>query len=193
MKTAIFSSALAIFATLASAHPTAARAAPAVTQRAEAVSRDHIGQVIHPTAVVNINEDTPDAALGLTEKAVVSRADGKHNSQALVRFDFPDGLTGSKCRLAFGYPAHFSGTGEVQVFAIGDANIAAATFNSRPFRDQFRGTLRVGWGEATVVDGSALTFDCPLVGPRAYEVVSVGDNNEVVWYATWGGLRVDVL
>ncbi|KAG0643734.1 hypothetical protein HOY80DRAFT_1133642 [Tuber brumale] len=193
MKTAIFSSALAIFATLAAAHPTAARAAPAVTSRAEAVTHDHVKQVIHPIAVVNIKEDTPNTALGVTDKAIVSRANGKHNSQALARFDFPEGLTGSKCRLAFAYPAQFSGTGEIQVFTIGDANIAGATFNKRPFRDQFKGTFRAGWGEATVLDGSGLTFDCPAMGAKGYEVVSVGDNNEVVWSAPWAGLRIDVL
>jgi len=79
------------------------------------------------------------------------------------------------------------------VFSIGDANIENATFNKKPFRDQFKGTFRVGWGEATVVDGSGLTFDCPAKGAKAYEVVSVGDNNEVLWYAPWGGLRVNVL
>ncbi|KAG0633032.1 hypothetical protein HOY80DRAFT_993778 [Tuber brumale] len=193
MKTAIFSSALAIFATLAAAHPAAPHATPALTTRAEAVPRGQVRQVIHPSAVVNINEDTPDTALGVTNKAIVSRTNGKHNSQALVRFDFPDGLAGSKCRLAFAYPAQLNGTREVQVFTIGDANIADATFNKRPFRDQFKGTFRVGWGEATVLDGSGLTFDCPAMGAKGYEVISVGDNNEVVWYAPWSGLRIDVL
>src|SRR5207302_7102773 len=111
MKTAIFSSAIAIFATLATAAPT-------VTSRAEVVPRDQVKQVIHSSAVVNINEDTPDTALGVTDKAIVSRVNNKHNSQALVKFDFPESLTGSKCRLAFGYPAQLSGTGEIQVFTI---------------------------------------------------------------------------
>ncbi|KAG0136216.1 hypothetical protein HOY82DRAFT_536324 [Tuber indicum] len=188
MKTAIFSSALAIFATLATALPTAE---PSVENL---VTRDQVKQVINSSAVVNINEDTPGTALGVTDKAIVSRVNNKHNSQALVKFDFPEGITGSKCRLAFAYATQFSGTGEIQVFAIGDANIAGATFDQRPFRDQFKGSFRVsGWGEATVVDGSGLTFDCPAKGAKAYEVVSIGDNNEVVWYAPWGGLRIDVL
>jgi len=80
------------------------------------------------------------------------------------------------------------------VFNIGDTNIEKATFNKRPFRDQFKGTFRVsGWGEAIVLDGSGLTFDCPAKGSKAYEVVSQGDSNEVVWYAPGGGLRIDVL
>ncbi|CAZ85202.1 unnamed protein product [Tuber melanosporum] len=191
MKTAIFSSAIAIFATLATALPTAASAENSVENL---ITRDQVKQVISSSAVVNINEDTPDTPLGVTNKAIVSRVDNKHNSQALVKFDFPEGITGSKCRLAFAYPAQFSGTGEIQVFTIGDANIAGATFNQRPFRDQFKGSFRVsGWGEATVIDGSGLTFDCPDMGAKAYEVASVGDNNEVVWYAPGSGLRIDVL
>ncbi|KAG0136214.1 hypothetical protein HOY82DRAFT_536322 [Tuber indicum] len=191
MKTAIFSSAIAIFATLATALPTAASAENSVENL---ITRDQVKQVISSTAVVNINEDTPDTPLGVTNKAIVSRVDNKHNSQALVKFDFPEGITGSKCRLAFAYPAQFSGTGEIQVFTIGDANITGATFNQRPFRDQFKGSFRVsGWGEATVIDGSGLTFDCPAVGAKAYEVVSIGDSNEVVWYAPGSGLRIDVL
>jgi len=158
------------------------------------VARDHVRQVIPSSAVVNIQEDTPDTPLGVTYKAVVSRVNNKHNSQALVKFDFPEGLTGYKCKLAFAYPAQFSGTGEIQVFNIGDSNIEKATFNKRPFRDQFKGTFRVaGWGEAIVLDGSGLTFDCPAKGSKAYEVVSQGDSNEVVWYAPGGGLRIDVL
>jgi len=185
MKSAIFSSAIAIFATLATALP---------TETADnLVTRDHVKQVINSSAVVNIREDTPDTALGVSGRGTVSRTDGKHSFQALVKFDIPDGLTGSKCQLAFAYPSQFSGTSQIQVFSIGDANIENATFNKRPFRDQFKGTFRVGWGEATVVDGSGLTFDCPAKGAKAYEVVSVGDNNEVLWYAPWGGLRVNVL
>ncbi|RPA98795.1 hypothetical protein L873DRAFT_1807880 [Choiromyces venosus 120613-1] len=191
MKSAIFSSAIAIFATLATAIPTAAPAESAVESL---VTRNNVKQVLTSSAVVNIQEDTPDLALGATNRAVVSRVSDKHNSQALVKFDFPEGLTGSKCQLAFSYPAQFSGTGEMQVFTIGDANIESATFNKRPFRDQFKGTFKVtGWGEAVVVDGSGLTFDCPAKGAKAYEVVSVGDNNEVVWYAPWGGLKINVL
>ncbi|PWW71645.1 hypothetical protein C7212DRAFT_232936 [Tuber magnatum] len=191
MKTAIFSSAIAIFATLATALPAAA---PAESGVGNLAPRDHVKQVISSSTVVNINEDTPDTALGVSWTGIVSRANGKHNSQALVKFDFPEGLNGYKCRLAFGYPIHFSGTGEIQVYTIGGANIESATFNQRPFRDQFKGTFRVaGSGEAVVVDGSGLTFDCPAKGAKAYEVVSVGDNNEVVWYAPSGGLRVDVM
>ncbi|CUS06875.1 unnamed protein product [Tuber aestivum] len=191
MKSTIFSSAMAIFATFAAALPAAAPVEPAVGNLAP---RDHVKQVINSSAVVNINEDTPNAALGISVTGIVSRTNNGHNSQALVKFDFPQGLGGYKCRLAFGPPARFSGTGEIQVYTIGDANIASATFNQRPFRDQFKGTFRVtGWGEAEVVDGSGLTFDCPTQGAKAYEVVSVGDNNEVVWYAASGGLRVDVL
>ncbi|KAG0136213.1 hypothetical protein HOY82DRAFT_479202 [Tuber indicum] len=191
MKSAIFSSAIAIFATLATALPTAASAENSAENL---ITRDQVKQVISSSAVVNINEDTPDTPLGVTNKAIVSRVDNKHNSQALVKFDFPEGITGSKCRLAFAYPAQFSGTGEIQVFTIGDANIAGATFNQRPFRDQFKGSFRVsGWGEATVIDGSGLTFDCPAMGAKAYEVASIGDNNEVVWYAPGSGLRIDVL
>jgi len=150
--------------------------------------------VIISSAVVNIQEDTPGTALGVTYKAVVSRANGKHNSQALVKFDFPEGLAGRKCKLAFGYPAQFSGTGEIQVFSIGDANIENATFNKRPFRDQFKGSFRVtSFVEAIVLDGSGLTFDCPIKGPKAYEVVSQGDSNEVVWYAPEDGLTIVVL
>ncbi|CUS06874.1 unnamed protein product [Tuber aestivum] len=182
MKYAIFSSAIAIFATLATALPTAENLAP----------RDHVKEVINSNLVVNINEDAPETPLGVSDKGIVSRANGKHNSQALVKFDFRESLSGYKCRLAFGYPAQFSGTGEIQVYTIGDINIASSTFNHRPFRDQFKGTFRVtGWAEAEVVDGSGLTFDCPTQGAKAYEVVSVGDNNEVVWNAAWGGLRID--
>ncbi|PWW71646.1 hypothetical protein C7212DRAFT_287833 [Tuber magnatum] len=183
MKSTTFS-AITIFATLATALPAAGNLA----------SRDHVKQVINSSAVVNINEDTPDTALGVSGTGVVSRVNNKHNSQALVKFDFPEGLGGYKCRLAFGNPVRFSGTGEIQVYTIGGANIESATFNQRPFRDQFKGTFRVaGSGEAVVVDGSGLTFDCPAKGAKAYEVVSVGDNNEVVWYAPSGGLRVDVM
>ena len=191
MKSAIFSSAFALFATLATALPTAA---PAEVTPNSIVARDQVKQVILPRAVVNIQEDTPDTVLGVTNKAIVSRVNSKHNSQALVRFDFPDGLTGYKCKLDFAYPAQFSGTGEMQVFSIGDATIEGATFNRRPSRDQFKGTFRVsGWGEAVVLDGSGLTFDCPARGSKAYEVVSQGDSNSVVWYAPGGGLRIDVL
>ncbi|CAZ81510.1 unnamed protein product [Tuber melanosporum] len=194
MKTTIFSSTIAIFATLATALPATAPADPAVTPGAGITTRDHVKQVISSSAVVTINEDTPDTALGIVDKAIVSRVDSKQNSQALLKFDFPEGLTGYKCRLAFGHSTQFGGTGKIQVFAIGDANIAGATFNKRPFRDQFKATFRVaGWGEATVVDGPGLTFDCPFMGAKAYEVISVGDNNQVVWYAPWGGLRIDVL
>jgi len=80
------------------------------------------------------------------------------------------------------------------VFSIGDTNIEKATFNKRPFRDQYKGSFRVtGFIEATVLDGSGLTFDCPAKGPKAYEVVSQGDSNEVVWYTPEDGLRIDVL
>ena len=80
------------------------------------------------------------------------------------------------------------------MFSIGDANIEKATFNKKPFRDQFKGSFRVtSFVEATVLDGSGLTFDCPTKGPKAYEVVSQGDSNEVVWYAPEDGLRIDVL
>ena len=79
------------------------------------------------------------------------------------------------------------------MFSIGDANIENATFNKRPFRDEFKGSFRVGWGEATVLDGSELIFDCPPQGAKAFEVVSVGDNNEVLWYSPSNGLRIDVL
>ncbi|PWW71644.1 hypothetical protein C7212DRAFT_367164 [Tuber magnatum] len=191
MKTAIFSCAIAIFSTLATALPAAAPVEPAVGNLA---SRDHVKQVINSSAVVNINEDTPDTALGVSGAGIVSRAGSKHNSRALVKFDFPEGLGRYKCRLAFGNPVEFSGTGEIQVYTIGGANIESATFNQRPFRDQFKGTFRVaGSGEAVVVDGSGLTFDCPAKGAKAYEVVSVGDNNEVFWYAPSAGLRVDVM
>ncbi|CUS06876.1 unnamed protein product [Tuber aestivum] len=188
MKSAIFSSAIAIFATLATALPTAAPAGSPAPPQVQVL------QVINSSAVVNINEDTPNAALGISVTGIVSRTNNGHNSQALVKFDFPAGLSGYKCRLAFGSPAHFGGSGEIQMYTIGDANIASATFSQRPFRDQFKGSFRVtGWGEAEVVDGSGLTFDCPTQGAKTYEVVSVGDNNEVVWYAAWGGLRIDVL
>jgi len=186
MKSAIFSSAIAIFATLATAVPTAAPT--------DIVAHDQVKQVILSSMIVNIKEDAANTPLGVTNEATVSRVNGKHNSQALVKFDFPDGLTGCKCKLDFAYPAQFSGTGEIQVFTIGDANIENATFNKRPFRDQFKGTFRVsGWGEAVVLDASGLTFDCPAKGAKAYEVVSQGDSNEVVWYAPGGGLRIDVL
>ncbi|RPB02617.1 hypothetical protein L873DRAFT_1787608 [Choiromyces venosus 120613-1] len=186
MKSAIFSSAIAIFATLATAFP---------AETAEnLVARNQVKQVITSSEVVNIREEAPDIALGISNMATVSRVNNKLNSQALVSFDFPEGLAGYKCQLAFFYPAQFSGTREVQVFTIADANIASAIFNKRPSRDQFKGTFRVtGWDEAIVVDGSGLTFDCPAKGAKAYEVVSVGDNNEVVWYAPWGGLRINVL
>ncbi|CUS06878.1 unnamed protein product [Tuber aestivum] len=191
MKSTIFS-AIAIFATLAAALPTAAPAE--TTVGIPAPPQFQVLQVINSSAVVNINEDTPDTALGVSTIGVVSRTNNGHNSQALVKFDFPAGLGGHKCRLAFGSPSRFSGTGRIQVYTIGDANIASATFNQRPFRDQFKGSFRVtGWGEAEVVDVSGLTFDCPTQGAKAYEVVSVGDNNEVIWYAAWGGLRIDVL
>jgi len=187
MKSAIFSSAFAVFATLATALPAAAPAE-------DIVARDHAKQVIFSSTIVNIQEDTPDTPLGVTYQATVFRANGKHNSQALAKFDFPEGLTGSKCRLAFGYPGWFSGTGEIQVFTIGDTNIEKATFNKRPFRDQYKGSFRVaGFVESIVLDGSGLTFDCPAKGSKAYEVVSQGDSNEVVWYSPGGGLRVDVL
>ena len=190
MKSAIFS-AFAAFATLATALPTAA---PAQVTPRGIVARDHAKQVIFSNTIVNIQEDTPDTPLGVTYQATVFRANGKHNSQALAKFDFPEGLTGSKCRLAFGYPAWYSGTGEIQVFTIGDANIETATFNKRPYRDQFKGSFRVaGFVESIVLDGSGLTFDCPSKGSKAYEVVSQGDSNEVVWYSPGGGLRIDVL
>ncbi|KAG0633960.1 hypothetical protein HOY80DRAFT_988840 [Tuber brumale] len=191
MKTAIFSSAIAIFATLATALPTAA---PAVTEVENLVTRDNVKQVINSGPVVIVNEDTPNTPLGFTNTAKVSRADNMHSSQALLRFNFPAGIAGSKCRLAFAYPDRVTGTGEIQVFTIGDTNIAAATYSRKPFRDQFKGSFRVsGSGEATVVDGSGLTFDCPNNGAQAYEVVSVGENNEVSWYAPSAGLRIDVL
>ena len=186
MKSAIFSSAIAIFATLASAVPTAAPT--------NIIARDQVKQVILSSAVVNVKEDTPNTPLGVTYKVIVSRANGMHGIRALVKFDFPDGLTGYKCKLDFAYPAQFSGTGEIQVFTIGDTNIENATWNKRPFRDLFKGTFRVtGLGEAVVLDASGLTFDCPAKGAKAYEVVSQGDSNEVVWYAPGGGLRIDVL
>ncbi|RPA99126.1 hypothetical protein L873DRAFT_1806987 [Choiromyces venosus 120613-1] len=189
MKSAIFS-AITIFATLATALPAAG---PNEAAAENLVARNHIKQVINTSAVVNIQEDNPDTPLGVNNKAVVGRTGGKHNSQALVKFDFPAGLRGSKCQLAFGYPEQFSGSKEIQVLTVGDANIETATYNRRPYRDQFKGTFRVlGWGEAVVVDGSGLTFDCPAKGAQAYEVVSVGDINEVIWYAPWDGLRIDV-
>ena len=189
MKSTIFSSAIAIFATLATALPTAA---PAETAD-NLIARDHVKQVISSSAVANIREDTPDVPFNGNGRGIVSRTDNKHNFQALVKFDFPDGLTGSKCQLAFAHPSQFAGTREIQVFSIGDANIENATFNKRPFRDQFKGTFRVEWGEATVLDGSGLTFDCPAKGAKAYEVVSAGDSNEVLWDAPSAGLKINVL
>ncbi|KAG0641973.1 hypothetical protein HOY80DRAFT_685088 [Tuber brumale] len=193
MKSAMFYTTIAIFAIFA-ALATALPTAGPTEFNEKLVARNHIKQVINSSMVVNIHEDTAATALGVSDRGTVSRVNGKHNFQALVRFEFPESLTGYKCQLAFGYPAQFSGIGEIQVFTIGEANIKSATFDKRPFRDQFKGTFRVaGWGEAMVVDGSGLAFDCPAKGAMAFEVASVGDNNEVVWYAPWGGLRINVL
>ena len=44
-----------------------------------------------------------------------------------------------------------------------------------------------------VVDSSELTFDCPAMGAKVYEVVSVRDSNEVLWDAHSAGLKINVL
>jgi len=187
MKSYIFTSALAIFSALVAAVPT-----PVSEPDSTAVIEARAVTTITPSLLVRLWEAAPDTPDGQSTVGESSRWNNKNNVQTLVAFNFATSYAGHQCQLAFYNPDYIYayGSSQAQVFTVGGPITQANTFNSRPYRDQHKGTFTAypyGSGFASWVNQGGNTFDCPT-GPTTlgYEVVPVGDNDAIYWTAPRG-------
>ena len=146
-------------------------------------------QTFRPTLAVVIKQDSPNTPGGPTTTGEVSRTNGQHDVSTLLSYN----VSGKKCSLSFSDPTLLSGSKTVQIFDLGGPVSATNTYLTRPFRNNYRCTMRIkpaGQGPAEIIDNVSCTnFDCPS-GVVGYEVVPQNDNVQVTWDTTTGGLVV---
>lgn len=144
-------------------------------------------QRYNPQEMVQIHEADPTNPFGLTNFGKVSRINGGNNIQTLMNIPIPSSTAGKQCSLVFTNPATFSGSKKMQLFTVGDNKVIGpqTTFENRPYRDQHIADVYVTATSATFTTyGEAYKnndFPCPADKTLSFELVSVGDNNEVTW------------
>lgn len=159
--------------------------APARTKQTPREKRAE--QRYSPQEMVQIHETDPTTPYGLTNFGKVSRINGGNNVQTLMNIPIPSSASGKQCSLVFTDPTAFSGSKQMQLFTLGDNKVIGAqtTFENRPYRDQHIADVYVAADSATFTTyGEAFKnndFPCPAGKTLSFELVSVGDNDDITW------------
>lgn len=156
--------------------------------------RSTVISTITPSDVVLLKQATPTVSTPSIARGVVARTNTNSDITTLFTFYYAQTFpSNAVCNLRFINPDVLTGSGRLQLFTIGSNVTVGATWQSRPYRNNHVGTVRVVSGGEGVWEFGG-TVPCPtMIGRVGYELVGAWDAQRVEWDVFGAGIRVEVV